>query len=152
MSMPKIPDIDPKISLDRCKTIELLLSAIALEEISLSHLLNAEGEQLQLFLNTDPKCLNEFIKINDSVNKTLRTIVKSQILLHFKLEDVITLDREECKEKKSETCKCQHIKEDNHSCKREDTQKNKKKSNSSKLNEFTCDDLIQERNFGNKGD
>ena len=116
MSMPNIPDIDPKISLDRCKTIELLLSAIALEEISLSHLLNAEGEKLQLFLKTDPECLNDFIKINDSVNKTLRTIVKSQILLHFKLEDVITLDKEECHEKESTKCKCNHFKEKNNCC------------------------------------
>lgn len=49
VSLPNIPDIKPKISLERCKTIELLLSAIALEEISLSHLLNAEAEKLQYF-------------------------------------------------------------------------------------------------------
>ncbi|MBN6204841.1 hypothetical protein JYK21_00135 [Ralstonia pickettii] len=130
MSMPNIPDIDPKITLDRCKTIELLLSSIALEEISLSHLLNAEGEKLQLFLKTDPKCLEDFIKINDSVNKTLRTIVKSQILLHFKLEDVISIDTEACCGKAKE-CNCNK----KHSC------RPKKEHKSSSLDKFTCDDL-----------
>lgn len=105
MSMPKIPDIDPEISLDRCKTIELLLSSIALEEIGLSHILNAEGEKLQAFLKQDPECLDKFIEMNESVNKTLRSIVKSQILLHFKLEDAVTLDNKACSEEKSRPCK-----------------------------------------------
>ncbi|MFD0952134.1 hypothetical protein [Virgibacillus natechei] len=105
MSMPKIPDMNPEISLDRCKTIELLLSSIALEEISLSHILNAEGEKLQSFLKKDNESLDDFIEINDSLNKTLRTVVKSQILLHFKLEDAVTLDKKACCEKKCDPCK-----------------------------------------------
>ncbi|WP_440896762.1 hypothetical protein ACS127_01735 [Amphibacillus sp. Q70] len=137
MSMPNVPDIDPKITLDRCKTIELLLSSIALEEISLSHLLNAEGEKLQLFLKTDPKCLKEFIAINDSVNKTLRSVVKSQILLHFKLEDVVALDREECRGKKPEGCKCSHCCKKKHPC------KPPKKDCDSDLNKFTCEELAK---------
>lgn len=135
MSMPNIPNIDPKITLDRCKTIELLLSSIALEEISLSHILNAEGEKLQLFLKTNPDCLGDFIKINDSVHKTLRTIVKSQILLHFKLEDVITLDREECHKKGSGKCQCKHC------CKQKCPCKSKGNCTCSDLNKFTCDGL-----------
>lgn len=129
MSMPNIPDIDPNITLNRCQTIELLLSSIALEEIGLSHILNAEGEKLQLFLKTNPKCLTDFIKINDSVHKTLRTIVKSQILLHFKLEDAITLDREEC-HKKPDKCKCKHCCKPKKPCKPKND-----------LNKFTCDGL-----------
>lgn len=50
MSLPNIPDIDPLISLNRCDAINLLLSSIAMEEIGLSHILNAEGEKLQRFL------------------------------------------------------------------------------------------------------
>lgn len=129
--MPNIPDIDPKITLDRCKTIELLLSSIALEEISLSHILNAEGEKLQLFLKTNPTCLEDFIKINNSVNKTLRTVVKSQILLQFKLEDVISLDTEECRKKKPEECDCQ--KKDPCQC------QPKKEHKPSPFDKFSCD-------------
>ena len=111
LSLPNIPNITPKISLNRCDTINLLLSSIALEEISLSHILNAEGEKLQLFLKTCPKRLNDFLDINDSVNKTLRTVVKSQILLELKLEDVVELDRksnckdEYCNEGHKDRCK-----------------------------------------------
>ena len=98
MSMPNIPNITPVISLKHCETIDLLLSSIALEEIGLSHILNAEGEKLQAFLKNPHHCLNDYLKMNDSVNKTLRTIVKSQMLLQFKLEDVAALD-ESCERK-----------------------------------------------------
>lgn len=92
MSMPNIPNITPEISLDRCNTIDLLLNSIALEEIALSHIANAEGEKLQLLLKQNHASLQDVLKVNDSVNKTLRSIVKSQILLQFKLEDIITLN------------------------------------------------------------
>lgn len=111
MSLPTIPNITPKISLNRCETINMLLSSIALEEIGLSHILNAEGEKLQCFLETDPCELNDYLKINDSINKTLRTIVKSQILLQFKLEDIISLSEDSCcnhcgDHKKEKSCDC----------------------------------------------
>ena len=97
--MPNIPNITPLISLNRCDTINLLLSSIALEEIGLSHILNAEGEKLQLFLKSNHRCLEDFLDINESINKTLRTVVKSQILLELKLEDVVELDRKaHCKD------------------------------------------------------
>lgn len=116
MSLPNIPNITPLISLNRCDTINLLLSSIALEEIGLSHILNAEGEKLQLFLKSSPKCLNDFLDINESVNKTLRTVVKSQILLELKLEDVVELDRKShCKDVCCHDCRkdrCKHHSKD----------------------------------------
>src|SRR5699024_10676040 len=93
MSMPNIPNITPEISLDRCEVINLLLSSIALEEIGLSHILNAEGEKLQYTLKKG-RTWKGYLLINDSVNTTLRTIVKSQMLLQFKLEDVVALSRD----------------------------------------------------------
>ncbi|UTW69086.1 hypothetical protein KHA80_18360 [Anaerobacillus sp. HL2] len=47
MSLPNIPNIKPDIDLDRDDVINLLIASIALEEIGLSHILNAEGEKLQ---------------------------------------------------------------------------------------------------------
>ena len=119
MSLPNIPNITPLISLNRCDTINLLLSSIALEEIGLSHIINAEGEKLQLFLKSSPKCLNDYLDINESINKTLRTVVKSQILLEMKLEDVVELDRkaqckdEHCNDCRKNRCK-QHSKNEHH--------------------------------------
>lgn len=120
MSLPTIPNITPKVSLNRCETINMLLSSIALEEIGLSHILNAEGEKLQCFLETDPYELKDYLKINDSINKTLRTVVKSQILLQFKLEDIVSLSEDSgcnhCaahkKEKSCDSCKHTHKKEE----------------------------------------
>jgi hypothetical protein len=109
MSLPNIPNITPIISLNRCDTINLLLSSIALEEIGLSHILNAEGEKLQSFLKSSSICLNDYLKMNESVNKTLRTVVKSQILLEFKLEDVVELDRKvHCEHECCNDC-CQNL-------------------------------------------
>ena len=96
MSLPNIPNITPDISLTQCEAINLLFSSIAMEEIGLSHILNAEGEKLQQFLKTDPQELNDYLEINKSVNALLRTIVKSQMMLHFKLEDTILLAQEAC--------------------------------------------------------
>lgn len=94
MSLPTIPNITPNINLKRCDTINLLFNSIALNEIGLSHILNAEGEKLQLFFNTKPHELCEFLKINNSVNKVLRTVVSSQILLQFKLEEAMELNEQ----------------------------------------------------------
>ena len=96
MSLPNIPDISPYISLKRCETINLLLSSIALEEIGLSHILNAQGEKLQHFLKACPKNIQDFFAMNKSSNEILRSIVSSQILLQFKMEDVMQMDYESC--------------------------------------------------------
>ncbi|WP_257156174.1 hypothetical protein [Bacillus thuringiensis] len=88
MSLPNLPDITPDISLTRQEVINLLLSSIAMEEIGLSHILNAEGEKLQHFMKQKKRNFCEYIAINQSVNATLKTIVKSQLLLQLKLEEV----------------------------------------------------------------
>ncbi|MED3080215.1 MULTISPECIES: hypothetical protein [Bacillus cereus group] len=88
MSLPNLPDITPDISLTREEVINLLLSSIAMEEIGLSHILNAEGEKLQHFMKQKKRSFCEYIAINHSVNDTLKTIVKSQLLLQLKLEEV----------------------------------------------------------------
>lgn len=89
MSMPHIPDITPHIHLKREKVINLLLASIALEELSLSHILNAEGEKIQKVLNSDHTSIADILLINKSVERTLRSVIKKQMLLQFKLEDVI---------------------------------------------------------------
>ncbi|MFS0781696.1 hypothetical protein [Bacillus sp. 1P06AnD] len=93
MSLPNIPNITPEISLDREEAINLLLASVAMEEMALSHILNAEGEKLQYFLKKCPKSLKDFVVMNESVNQTLRTIVKSQIMLQLKLEDIVLLNK-----------------------------------------------------------
>ncbi|WP_278071784.1 hypothetical protein [Bacillus velezensis] len=98
MSLPNIPNITPDITLSRCETLNLLLSSVAMEEIGLSHILQAEAERIQMFLSAsgDPS-LGELSSINRSTERLLRTVMKSQLLLQMKLEDIIYLqDAEAC--------------------------------------------------------
>lgn len=90
MSFPNIPDVEPKINLKRNDVINLLLSSIAFEELSLAHILNAEGEKLQKGI--EKACsVDELIDLNRSVEKMLRAVIKKEMLLQFKLEDVLEI-------------------------------------------------------------
>lgn len=101
MGMPNVPDVDPKITLTRNEVINLLLSSIALEELGLAHIINAEGEKIQAILHDD-KCdddvLESLLLIDKSVQTTLRDVIRKEILLGFKLEDILELINEEPKE------------------------------------------------------
>lgn len=123
MSLPNIPDITPEISLNRCEAINLLLSSIALEEVGLSHFLNAEGEKLQKILNKHECDMKDLIKINRSVNQTLKAILNSQLILLLKLENVLEITQQhQCQHKQTDghrkVCcsSCQHPCEQNHPC------------------------------------
>lgn len=94
MSMPNVPNITPNIDLKREDVINLLLASIALEEIGLSHLLNAEGEKLQKAIEL-ATCFEDLLNANKSVEKMLRTIIKKEMLLQFKLEDVLEIPEHE---------------------------------------------------------
>ena len=51
MGMPNLPpEISTNIKIDRKGLVNLLMMSIALEELSLAHILNAEGELMQLYL------------------------------------------------------------------------------------------------------
>lgn len=69
-----------------------LLESIALEETALAHIINAEGEKIQAIAKKleegtiEPAEAIEFQKV---INKILRTPIKQQMLLQFKLEDVL---------------------------------------------------------------
>jgi hypothetical protein len=52
MSLPSFPKVDPPI--ERENAVNQILSSIAMEELGLSHILNAEGEKLQYILGTLP--------------------------------------------------------------------------------------------------
>lgn len=90
MSMPNIPNISPEIKLRREEVVNLLLASIALEELGLAHLINAEGEKLQKVIE-HAKCVEDFLEANKSVEKMLKTIIKKEMLLSMKLEDVLDI-------------------------------------------------------------
>jgi hypothetical protein len=104
MSMPIIPEMPHRP--DKQEAIIDLLESIALEEVALSHILNAEAEKIQAFVGN---CLDfptkpsnhEIIKFNKSVQDLIETIVMKEWLLLKKLENVMELipihhDKYEC--------------------------------------------------------
>ena len=52
MSMPNIPDIDPDINITSEQALNLILTSIAMEEMSLSTLMDAESEKIRYVLKT----------------------------------------------------------------------------------------------------
>jgi len=100
MSFPTIPQIAPTISINRTQVVNLLLASVALEELGLAHVINAEGEKMQAALGTLPGLsvtVPDFyglITINREVRRTLQTALKSQMLLQFKLEEILDIPPE----------------------------------------------------------
>ena len=100
MSFPNIPNITPTISITTAQTVPLLLASIALEELALAHIINAEAEKLQFVLGTLPTgttlspavvSLPNLLAVDASVQRTLRDVIKKEMLLEFKFENVLDL-------------------------------------------------------------
>ena len=72
----------------------MIIASIAMEELALSHILNAEGEKLQYILGTLPgtkPCAGpqEVLAVNKSITTLLEAVAQNQILLKSKLEKVL---------------------------------------------------------------
>jgi hypothetical protein len=103
MTFPNLPeDISPNIDLNPEDVALLILISIAFEELALAHVINSEAEKLQAALGTlvnpagttvfpGPLAtdLQDLLDTNRSVEKMLRAVIKKEMLLQFKLEDII---------------------------------------------------------------
>ena len=85
MSLPSFPNVDPPIR--REDAVNQILSSIAMEELGLSHILNAEGEKMQYILGTLPglsgpaATVEDVLNANESVRGLLETAVQNQLFL-----------------------------------------------------------------------
>ena len=94
MSVPNIPDVLPKIDLGRNDMINMLIGSIALEEIGISNILEAEGDKIQAFhgtiegqeVNSDVR-IDDLERLDNIVNNTLDAITKKELLLLMKLQE-----------------------------------------------------------------
>ncbi len=96
MSMPTIPNLDPSINITTQDSINIILSSIGMEELSLAHILNAEAEKIQFALGTletadGAATLDDIIAVNTSAKKMLRDVIKNQMLISMKMEDTVEL-------------------------------------------------------------
>lgn len=101
MSFPNIPDINPYINIKFEDAINLLLTSVAMEEVSLSKLMDAETDKIKCIIDDykhkSTKCnhydhkdstLQDVIEVNKSVDDTIKNMIKLQMLLQFKLENI----------------------------------------------------------------
>lgn len=98
MSLPNIPNITPSITINREDAINLLIASIAMEELGLSHIINAEGEKIQYVLGQlpgmlppSPPSISEVLAVNEAVRQTLNTTMKKEMFLQSKLETVLNI-------------------------------------------------------------
>lgn len=101
MSFPNIPDIDPYINITFEDAVNLLLTSIAMEEMSLSRLMDAEVSKIACVTGDrchpdgcHPGCgqggrtPGDVLKINKSVDEAIKNMIKLQMLLQFKLDNI----------------------------------------------------------------
>lgn len=100
MSMPKFPEIDPEITCENA--LNMILASIAMEELALSHIINAEGEKIQYVLGTleTSGCIkpdvDEVLKVNQSVTCLLDSISQNQMILKNKMDKALHALSEVC--------------------------------------------------------
>ena len=100
MSMPALPVIDPPVG--REDSINLILASIAMEELGLSHILNAEGEKIQFALVTleterglsGGVTVADLIALDQSVTDTLEAVTGTQTVLLQKMQAALAADTE----------------------------------------------------------
>ena len=95
MSMPKFPTDTGNLTRDN--VINQILSSIAMEELGISHVLNAEGEKMQYVLGTlegvapltPAPTVDQVLQTNDSIQQTLGAVATQQLFLKTKMSDVL---------------------------------------------------------------
>ena len=86
MSLPKFPK--PDAILTRDQALDAILTSIAMEEVALSHIINAEGEKIQYILKAAKECradVCDVLEVNESVTSMLEQVNDMQITLKNKL-------------------------------------------------------------------
>lgn len=92
MSQPTFPN-KPEITRD--DALNMILASIAMEEMGLSHIINAEGEKLQYVLGTLPNSdgvevtIDQLLEVNKSITCLLDSVMQNQIFLKGKMEKVL---------------------------------------------------------------
>jgi len=89
MSLPTFPVIGPQ-TLE--ESINMILISIAMEELGLSRIINAESEKIQYIIGTfeegseDKPSLEDVLAVNKSVKGVLDSIAQNQLILKSKME------------------------------------------------------------------
>lgn len=74
----------PKVSMDQA--VIDLLESIAMQETSLSHILCAESQKMNVAMNMDDIDLCKLLEVNDSATNMVHAVANLELLLKDKLE------------------------------------------------------------------
>ena len=86
MSVPTIPERE------QLEAITDIIESVALEQVALAHLINAEAEKVQDAIQKLEH--DEMLELQEEVRKVLVTSIKKEILLQFKLEEALDFKKE----------------------------------------------------------
>lgn len=92
MGMPQIPEGSNRPSFD--ETMIDLLESIALEEMAIAHIMNAEGEKLQEVIKRFGCCDVGFCQLHDSCKSTqgiVNSLIMKEWLLLSKMDSILTI-------------------------------------------------------------
>lgn len=88
MSMPSFPPNGADMT--REEALTMIIACIAMEELALSHILNAGGENLRFILGTIPGTSSQdMLAIHKSITALVEAVTQNQILLKKKLDQVL---------------------------------------------------------------
>ncbi len=101
----------------RCEAITDIIQSVALEQAALSHILNAEGEKLQLVIASPCTTHEQLLETNNSVRSMVDSITRLELVLQSKLAlfDECMCPVNDCANKKNTqhtqrncNCSCTH--------------------------------------------
>ena len=72
----------------RCQAFTDVIQSVAMQETALSHILNAEGEKIQRFVNMENISSNQMLTLNQSVQSLVNSITRLESILQAKLQKV----------------------------------------------------------------
>ncbi len=95
MGMPQIPDGKNRPTYD--ETIIDLLESIALEEMAIAHILNAEGEKLQELIKRFCCCDVGFFQLHENcktTNSLINNLIMKEWLLLTKMNTILEMQHD----------------------------------------------------------
>ncbi|KMT22261.1 hypothetical protein [Clostridium cylindrosporum] len=78
----------------RNEALRLLLASLAVEQFGLGRLINAEARKVEEIVGAQGSAsISDLERIDRSVERTLRSIIKKEMLIEFQLEDILEFIR-----------------------------------------------------------
>lgn len=85
------PEVSPPNS-PQSQAISNLLEALAMQQASIARLIDTEGNKIQAVLDMGCVSVDQMLSVNQSVSDTLTKVIKLEMMLDLKLEEIKKLN------------------------------------------------------------